>query len=183
MKVTTLTCLAALILQFTTTTAIGQTVTVTISADDIDIDWQTATIDDLPGPDGEVSFSEALIATNHTPGHQTIGFAIPESDWTLQFILPGRAVLQSVTGYFFRAFDEVTIDGTTQTAFTGDTNPDGNEVAIYGLELYLNADNCTLIGFDSTNVTVTGSNGLVQGNTGSMNITLFDGSGSLIEGN
>lgn len=163
--------------------ALTQTVTVTTAADVVDINWQVATIADLPGPDGKISFSEALIATNNTPGHQTIGFAIPQNEWILQFVLPGRAVLNSVTGFFFRATDQVTIDGTTQTAFTGDTHPTGNEVAIYGNTLYLNADGCTLIGFDTTSVSVNGSGCLVQGNTGSMNIDVFGGSGSLIEGN
>ena len=97
--------------------------------------------------------------------------------------LTGRAVLTSVVGFYFRAFDEVTIDGTTQTAFTGDTNPDGHEVAIYGLTLYLNADNCTLIGFDSTSVSVNGSNCLIEGNTGTMGIDVFGGSCSLIKDN
>ncbi len=159
----------------------GQTITVTISDDIVDIDWTSATIDDLPGPDGEISFSEALIAANNTPGHQTIGFAIPQSDWQLQFLLPGRAVLTSITGFFFRADDEVTIDGTTQTAFTGNTNPNGGEVAIYGNDLFINAANSTLIGFDSTSVFV-GSDTLVQGNTGSMNVTV-NGSRTRVEGN
>ena len=162
-------------------TAHAQTVTVTISDDIIDVDWQTATVSDLPGPDGVVSFSEALIASNNTPGHQTIAFAIPVSDWQLQWLYPGRAVLRTSLG--FRAFDEVTIDGTTQTAFTGDTHPDGWEVTIYGGGIYLNGDNSTLLGFDGIPLTVTGSNGLVQGNTGNMNITVYGGSGSLIQGN
>ncbi len=165
------------------TDSLGQVVTVTTAADVIDVNTQTATVADLPGPDGKVSFSEAMIATNNTPGHQTVGFAIPQSEWTLQFVLPGRAVLTSSVGFYFRAFDAVTIDGTTQTAFTGDTNPDGWEVALYGVSLYLNADQCTLLGFDSSNVVATGSNCTIQGNTGSMNIELFGGSGSLIDGN
>jgi hypothetical protein len=81
-------------------------------------------------------------------------------------VLPGRAVITSTVGSYFRAYDTVTIDATTQTAFAGDTNPAGNEVAIYGNQLYLNADNCTLVGFDSTSVSVTASLGLIQGNTG-----------------
>ena len=44
--------------------------------------------------------SEAMIASNNTPGHQTVGFAIPQSEWILQFVLPGRAVLTSTTGFF-----------------------------------------------------------------------------------
>ena len=73
------------------TPARAQTVTVTTAADDIDIDSYNGTIDDLPGPDGKVSFSEAMIATNNTPGHQTVGFAIPQNEWILQYVLPGRA--------------------------------------------------------------------------------------------
>ena len=162
----------------------AQTVTVTTDDDLIDIDPWSATVADLPGPDGLVSFSEAMIATNRTAGHQTIGFAIPQSDWNLQFLYPGRAVLTSLSGYYWNATDEVTIDGTTQTAFTGDTNPDGNEVAIYGfgLDISLSADRCTLLGFDHAAVTVGGSFGLVDGNT-EMNITVYGGSGSTIRGN
>ena len=163
--------------------ALGQTVIVDTAADTVDVDAQSATIADLPGPDGRVSFSEAMIATNNTPGHQTIGFHIPQSEWILQFLYPGRAVLNPLTGFYYRAYDEVTIDGTTQTAFTGDTNPDGNELAIHGATLYLNADNCTLIGFDSSSVQVTQSFGVVRGNTGSMNITVYGGSGSLVQDN
>ncbi|MBK8975561.1 MAG: right-handed parallel beta-helix repeat-containing protein [Planctomycetes bacterium] len=161
----------------------GQLVTVTTAADVIDVDPATATVADLPGPDGRVSFSEAMIATNNTPGHQTVGFAIPRSEWILQFALPGRAVLTSTVGYYFRAFDAVTIDGTTQTAFTGDTNPDGAEVAFYGVELYLVADGCTLTSIDSSAVTFSGRQGLATGNTGTMNLTLFQGGGSRVEGN
>ena len=171
------------VLFWSSASALAQTVTVTTAADLIDINPQTGTITDLPGPDGKVSFSEAMIATNNTPGHQTIAFNIPQSEWILQFILPGRAVINSTVGFYFRAYETVTIDGTTQTAFTGDTNPNGNEVVIYGNELYLNADNCTLLGFDSTSVSVTESLGLIEGNTGTMNITLFHGSGSVVKNN
>ncbi|MCA8960829.1 MAG: right-handed parallel beta-helix repeat-containing protein [Planctomycetes bacterium] len=160
----------------------AQTVTVTTAADVIDIPVSTGTIADLPGPDGKVSFSEAMIATNNTPGLQTVAFAIPQSEWTLQFLFPGRAVLTSITGFYFRAFDEVIIDGTTQTVFTGDTNPNGGEVTIYQSDLFLIADNCTLIGFDSTDVFVTGSGSLVEGNTGSMNIEV-SGAGHTVRNN
>lgn len=173
---------AGLVLVFAAT-ANAQLVTVTTAADVIDINPQTATIQDLPGPDGKVSFSEAMIATNNTPGPQTIGFAIPRSEWSLQFVLPGRAVLTSSVGYYFRAFDAVTIDGTTQTAFTGDTNPAGWEVAFYGVELFLNADDCTLVGIDSSSVSVSGARGSIVGNTGTMNISLFGGGNSRIQGN
>ncbi|MCB9851662.1 MAG: hypothetical protein H6819_01095 [Phycisphaerales bacterium] len=164
-------------------TGFAQTVTVTTGADVVDVDWQTATIADLPGPDGKVSFSEAMIATNHTPGHQTIAFAIPQEEWTLQFALPGRAVLQTLNGFFLRSFDDVTIDGTTQTAFTGDTNPNGCEVALWGAEVFLNGDNSTIRGFDSTSIQLTGSNGVVEDNTGTTNITVYGGTGNIVRNN
>lgn len=160
----------------------AQTVTVNTAFDDVDIDWTSATVADLPGPDGKVSFSEAMIATNNTPGHQTIAFAIPQSEWTLQFVYPGRAVLRTSGGFFFRANDEVTIDGTTQTAFTGDTNPEGAEITIFGSELYLNHGQSTLVGFDSISLQVSGDNNVVQGCTGTTSITLYDGENNLIGG-
>ena len=113
----------------------GQTVTVTTCDDAVDIPYQTGTIPDLPGPDGLVSLMEALIATDNTPGHQTIEFAIPESEWYLPNIYPGQVVLYSMLGW--SASDSVTIDGTTQTAFTGNTFPDGNELMLHGLTLFL----------------------------------------------
>jgi len=161
----------------------GQTVTVDISADIIDVDPDAATVADLPGPDGHISFSEAMIASNNTPGRQTIGFAIPTSEWNyLEWYFPGRAVVHTVGGYYWRVYDEVTIDGTTQTAFTGDTNPEGWEVVLWGTALYLNADNCRVLGLDSSSVSVTESNGLVEGNS-AMGIELFGGSGSLVKDN
>lgn len=163
--------------------SLAATVTVDIGTDPIDIDWQTATIADLPGPDGNVSFSEAMIATNNTPGHDTIAFALPESEWQMQWLLPGRAVIQSSYTFFWRAFDEVTIDGTTQTAFTGDSNPNGAEVAFFGGEIYLNADNSSLRGIDGGSINFNGSNALAEGNTGGISLTFYGGSGSLIRDN
>jgi hypothetical protein len=163
--------------------AAADTVTVNVGTDPIDIDWSTATIEDLPGPDGLISFSEAMIATNNTPGHDTIGFAIPKEGWLLQFLFPNRAVIWTTNSFFWRASDQVTIDGTTQTAFTGDTNPDGAEVVIYGDDVYLNADGCTVLGLDSSWLTFSGSNGVARENTGATNLTFGGGSGALIEEN
>lgn len=165
------------------TLASGATITVNIGADPIDIDWQTATIADLPGPDGNISLSEAFIASDNTPGHDTIEFAIPPSEWQLQWLFPGQPVIYSSYTYFWRSSDELTIDGTTQTAFTGDTNPDGAELRIYGGEIYINGNNSTLMGIDGGAVTLSGSNGIATGNTGDINLTFYGGSGSLIQGN
>ncbi|USN98009.1 MAG: hypothetical protein H6810_07400 [Phycisphaeraceae bacterium] len=159
--------------------ASAQTVTVTTASNAVDIDFFTGVISDLPGPDGLVSFAEAMIATNNTPGHQTIEFAIPQADWPMQWLWPGRAVIQ---GGNLRAFDEVTIDGSSQTAFTGDTNPDGAEVAVFGAEIYLNAGHSTLIGFDNTSINASGPDNVIQGCTGTTNISLFDATNNLIGG-
>jgi hypothetical protein len=176
---------AALLLFVSTSTALAQTIYVDISdADVIDVDPNTATVADLPGPDGHISYGEALIAANNTPGRQTIGFRIPTSDWTyLAWYYPGRAV---VHGFGWPVYDEVTIDGRTQTAFTGDTNPNGWEVVIVPPISFI-ADNCTLLGVDSSSVSVDGSNALIEGNTGTMGIEIIGassgGSGSVVRGN
>lgn len=160
----------------------AQVITVNIPDDTVDINWQTATVADLPGPDGKISFSEALIASNHTPGRQTIAFAIPPSLWTLQFAYPGRAVLRTITGFFFQANDPVTIDARTQTAFSGDTHAGGGEVVIYGSALNLNAPGCEVYGFDSCSLNLNGGASLAEFNT-AVNITVYSGGGSTIRGN
>ena len=167
----------------TTLPLIGATITVDQSTDPIDIDWQTATIADLPGPNGRVSFSEANIVANNTPGKDTILFAVPQNEWVFQFQYPGRAVIQSSYTFFWRAFEPVVVDGRSQTAFTGDTNPDGAEVTLFGGEYYMNAGESELYGFDSGSMNVSESDNYVSGNTGFMNLSIFGGSGNVIEGN
>ncbi len=108
---------------------------------------------DLPGPDGLVSFREAVLAANNTPGPQTIEFAIPSSEW---WLYSDRAILRLEDGAFFINDDDTTVDFYSQTEFSGDTNPDGWEVGIYGLEpnawgvaaIYLSGDNCLVQGLD-----------------------------------
>lgn len=167
--------------------ATAQTITVDITdGDAIDIDPNTATVADLPGPDGHISFSEAMIASNNTPGRQTIGFAIPTSEWTyLPSFYPGRAVIHGMM-FYGNAMDEVTIDGTTQTAFTGDTNPAGREVVILrGGGLYIPANNCRITGLDNTNIYIEGSNAVVE-DTSVMGIEISGvtgGSGAIVRRN
>ncbi len=72
-----------------------------------------------------------MIAANNTAGPQTITFAIPQNEW---WLFTNIALLKLEGGIFTITGDETTVDFSTQTAFTGDTNPDGNEVGIYGLE-------------------------------------------------
>src|SRR5581483_1865674 len=133
------------------------------------------TVAQLPGPDGRVSFREAVVASNNTPGPQTIAFAIPQSDW---WLFTDVALLKLENGVFNITDDQTLVDFTTQTDFTGDTNPDGNEVAIYGLEpngagspaIIVAADNCVIRGLDSVSqrgygIMITGNNNRVLGCT------------------
>jgi hypothetical protein len=60
---------------------------------------------------------------------------------SLQYVYPGRAVLTGSGGSNRHATDQVTIGGTTQTAFTVDANPDGNELASYGGTLKIDRSN------------------------------------------
>ena len=156
----------------------AQTITVDITdADVIDVDPNTATVANLPGPDGHISFSEAMIASNNTPGRQTVAFAIPTSQWThMPWYYPGRAVIYGMM-FYTNASAEVTIDGTTQTAFTGDTNPDGWEVVILRNSLYFAADNCTITGLDQTPIYIEGSNNVVVNNS-AVGIEFYGGTGS-----
>ncbi|NOT30366.1 MAG: right-handed parallel beta-helix repeat-containing protein [Planctomycetes bacterium] len=183
------TWLAGALLPLLTSTGGAQTITVDIEdASIFDVDPDTATVADLPGPDGHISFGEAMVASNNTPGRQTVAFAIPTSEWThYPEWYPGRAV---IVGWVpnMSANDEVTIDGTTQTAFTGDTNPNGWEVQCL-TELFFAADNCTVTGLHGTALWIEGSNGVVQDNSG-MSIHLYagygssgNGSGTRVEGN
>jgi hypothetical protein len=86
---------------------------------------------DLPGLGGKISFREAVIAANNTPGPQTIHFAIPQAEWWGGMNI---AALKLENGAFVILDDNTVIDFSTQTDYSGDTNPFGPEVGIYGLE-------------------------------------------------
>lgn len=172
-------CLALAIVSGTSATA--QTITVTICLDIVDVPGN-ATIDDLPGPDGQVSMNEALTASDNTPGIQTIGFAIPESEWWLSDIYPGQVLLQSTFGW--SAQQPVIIDGTTQTDFTGDTFPGGHEMSLDGLGLGLNGDDSELFGFHGCHVGLGGNNSVIHDNTGAMRISVGPfNSGNIVRDN
>ncbi|MBK7876607.1 MAG: right-handed parallel beta-helix repeat-containing protein [Planctomycetes bacterium] len=176
------------LLALTTVVGLAQAQTITVDVTDgdaIDVDPGTATIADLPGPDGHISFSEAMIASNNTPGRQTIAFAIPTSEWTyLPGIYPGRAVITGMM-FYANATEPVTIDGTTQTAFTGDTNPNGKEVVIFrGGGLYITADDCIVRGLDLTTIYVDRARAIVEDNS-VVGLTIYGvaGSGALVRNN
>jgi hypothetical protein len=160
---------------FIAVATIGQTITVDIEDAGIFDVPADATVADLPGPDGHISFGEAMVASNNTPGRQTIAFAIPVSEWTHHpEWYPGRAV---IFGWVpnMSANDEVTIDGTTQTDFTGDTNPDAWEVQLL-TEFFVAADNCRITGLTGTSIWVDGSNCVIEDNS-EVGIRLYGGYG------
>jgi hypothetical protein len=105
--------------------ASAQTIYVTTVADKVDFAG-AQTVANLPGPDGLVSMREACVAATNTVGPQTIGFQIPAGQWGSGTVGP---VLINAGVSFPVNDDFTTIDGTTQTAFTGDTNPNGAEVS------------------------------------------------------
>lgn len=86
-------------------------------------------VSDLPGPDGVVSLREAIIAANNTPGPQFIGFNIPVGDPGFDgkvFRIRPQTALPGLTD------NGTTIDGTTQSLFSGDTNSFGPEIVLDG---------------------------------------------------
>jgi len=107
----------------------GQTITVNWSQDD-GVDFaMPQTVANLPGPDGHVTLAEAVIAANNTAGAQTIAFNVPQNVWSTLF---GTQVCMFYhSNMHYVSGDDTTIDFTTQTTFTGDTNPNGNEVGLY----------------------------------------------------
>ncbi|MFO1078300.1 MAG: right-handed parallel beta-helix repeat-containing protein [Planctomycetota bacterium] len=135
---------------------------------------------DLPGPDGVISLAEAALASDNTPGVQTIGFHVPQSQWQYQQFFPGRAVLRPFLGCRF--FDTAIVDGTTQTAFTGDTNPNGGEVVIWAETYLIDSVGGAIRGLDNSSLHLSGGTGnAVQGNT-QTGIEVFDSTANLIGG-
>lgn len=136
---------------------------------------------DLPGPDGKISLPEAGLASDNTAGVQTIGFRIPQNEWLYQQFFPGRAVLKPFLG--FRVFDTAILDGRTQTAFTGETNPDGGAEVMIWAESYL-IDNVGggVFGLDNSGIHLSGGSGnVLQSNTES-GFEVFDSDANLIGG-
>jgi Right handed beta helix region len=134
-----------------TTSLSAQTITVTTGDDLVDFGGAQG-VGQLPGPDGLVSLREAATAANNTAGPQTIEFAIPRFRWGSLF--PNHAECR-IDNAIFLTDHGTTIDFTTQTALTGDTNPGGWEVAVFyaGATTFVSqfmvlADGCTIKGMD-----------------------------------
>jgi hypothetical protein len=163
--------------------------TITVTTGQIDVDFTGAQLPgDLPGPDGVVSFIEALTAANNNPGPDLIEFAIPQPWlWQVSFGYPGRAVIDlSGTAIPPQLIgDETTIDFSTQTALTGDTNPDGNEVAIFSsasgpsFALVVRGNDCAIHGLDASDrpLLLMGERGSVTGITGGAGVEIFGAQG------
>jgi parallel beta-helix repeat protein len=100
---------------------------VTTTSDVADFE-QPQMIENLPGTDGVVSLREALIAANNEGGNKTIAFSIPIADVGSN----GVFIIMPLEQLPPLRTDKITIDGTTQTDFTGDTNPDGPEIVLDG---------------------------------------------------
>jgi len=112
---------------FLTPLTAAQVITVTTGEDTTDFGG-AQTFAQLPGPDGRISLREAVTAANNTPGPQSIHFAIPQATWWNLFPNQARCRLDNA---IFLTDANTTIDFTTQTALTGDTNPGGWGVAVF----------------------------------------------------
>jgi len=158
----------------------AQVVTVDTSDDVVDFGGAQR-VADLPGPDGKVSLPEAGLASDNTPGVQTIAFEIPQSEWLYQQFFPGRAVLKPFLG--FRVFDTAILDARTQTAFTGETNPDGGGEVVIWAETYL-IDNVggAVYGFDHSSFHLSGGSGNVIQSNSVTGIEVYDSASNLIGG-
>lgn len=156
--------------------ALAQTITVDLALDDFTDFGGAQTVADLPGPDGHVTLREAVYAANNTAGPQTIAFAIPLSEWS---IFSSVMAIIRLDMMLYVSDDETTLDFATQTAFTGDTNPDGTEAGLQyagppaGIpSLWIAANDCTVrgLGFSFGNnvgntVWITGNQNRVLGCT------------------
>lgn len=103
--------------------------------------------------DADCSFREAVAAANANPGADTIEFNIPTSDpgWdTAEF--PNAFKLAISTQPISINDSETTIDGSSQTQFSGDTNK-GNYVPGQRLNNYDHTTNGPEIFFDFSNYT------------------------------
>jgi hypothetical protein len=97
------------------------------------------TVANLPGPDGVTSLREAISAANNTPGPDTIVFNIPLSDPGFgAYGFAGQFVIVVEGDPLIVTDDSTTIDGRTQTAFTGGAVPSGAVVHVRTTPPYAN---------------------------------------------
>jgi hypothetical protein len=99
---------------------------------------------------GTGSLRQAIVAANQNPGPDTIVFNIPVNDPGFNgtvFTIKPLSALPPLTDA------NTTIDGATQTAFTGDTNPSGPEVVLNGSQ----------VGFVGGGLTINSSGNVING--------------------
>ncbi|MCC7292301.1 MAG: right-handed parallel beta-helix repeat-containing protein [Phycisphaerales bacterium] len=157
----------------------AEVVTVNTSSDVVDFGGAQR-VENLPGPDGRVSLAEAGLASDNTPGVQTIGFAVPQNEWEYQWLFPGRVVLRPFLG--FRVFQTAIIDATTQTEFTGDTYTDGGEVVIWQETYIIDNVGGEMRGFDNSSIHISGGSGNILQNNTATGIEIYDSQFNLIGG-
>ena len=108
--------------------------TVVVDTTDDSVDFGGAQqVADLPGPDGKTTLREAIIAANNTAGPHSIQFNIPQTGndfhdnaWWISPSDGNLGPLPAITTW------GVTVDGGSQTANQGDTNPVGPELVLDG---------------------------------------------------
>ena len=105
---------------------------VVVNTTSVVVDFLGDQVRDLPGPDGLVTLSEAIIAANFTPGPQVIEFDIPTTDPGYD----GQTFTIAPVGDPLPGIIEdggTTIDGTTQPTLS---NPHGPEIVIDGSAVF-----------------------------------------------
>lgn len=139
---------------------------------------------------GDGSLRQAIVASNNNVGPDTVVFNIPNSDdgfngkaWTIR---PNTALpaLSDLTG-------GTIIDGSTQTINIGDTNPDGPEIEISGIQITgfdahgfsINSSNNTIKGFIINGIMGTSSHGInISGENAKNNVIISNYIGTDITG-
>jgi hypothetical protein len=149
------------------------TVTTANDVVDGDTDSTCALLSDV-GADGEISLREAVIASNNTPGPDTINFAIGIGVQTITLGSP----LSPIT-------DTTVIDGTTQPGYAGSPmiELDGSAAGADVDGLTISGHACTICGliinrFTRDGIVITGDSGLVVGNYVGTNAAGDAGSGN-----
>ena len=155
----------------------NQTITVTDTVDNTITGMATVAVDETPSTivtttsdastptDGLTSLREAINAANATPG-STISFNIPAAQ-----AAGGVFTIQPASNLPTITAAGTIIDGSTQTAFTGDTNPNGPEVVLNGTNatlISINASNCLVRNLVLTKMGSTRYGIIISGGTGSV---------------
>ncbi len=132
----------------------------------------TNTADAGPG-----SLRDAISQANSSLGADVIIFNIPTTDPNFDGSV---FIIKPLSGEFILTDGGTTIDGATQTAFTGDTNPNGPEVVIDGSSIYCGPFTCNGFVIPSPGNRI---NRLVINNFSAHGITMYgDATGNTITG-